>query len=82
MTEKLAFPLTSTLVCEPGPDGHCAICSDEALPGQVLEIRPNQIALVQMETVQLEIALDLVENVQTGERLLIHAGVAIAKLED
>jgi hypothetical protein len=67
--------------CEPGPDGHCSICSDEGIPGRVIALRPNEMALVEMDNSQQEVALDLIENVQVGDRLLVHVGVAIARLE-
>lgn len=82
MTKNLTLLTYPSTVCEPGPDGHCAICSDEGIPGQVLEIRPNNLALVELPSGQLEIALDLLDNVQIGDQLLIHAGVAIATLEN
>jgi D-sedoheptulose 7-phosphate isomerase len=67
--------------CTPGPDGRCAICSDEGVPGRVLEVRSGNMALVEMPTGPQEVALDLVEDVRVGDRLLIHVNVAIASLE-
>ena len=82
MTKNLTLLIPPSIVCEPGPDGHCAICADEGIPGRVLEIRPNNLALVEMPSSQIEVALDLIDNVQIGDQLLIHAGVAIAELEE
>lgn len=67
--------------CHPDEDGHCAICADEGVPAQVLSLQPFEMALVAMNGRQQEVALDLVDNVQIGDWLLIHVGVAIAKLE-
>jgi hydrogenase assembly chaperone HypC/HupF len=47
----------------------------------VIALRPNEMALVEMDNSQQEVALDLIENVQVGDRLLVHVGVAIARLE-
>lgn len=66
--------------CISGPDGSCSICADEGLPGQVLELRPFDMALVALPEGEQEVALDLVENVQVGDQLLVHVGVAIAKI--
>jgi len=71
----------SALVCTPGPDGRCALCSDEGLPGQVLELRPGGLAWVQLAAGPQEVALDLVEGVQVGEWVLVHLGFAITRLE-
>ena len=68
-------------VCIPGPDGRCALCADEGLPGQVLELRPDNLALVQLEAGPQEVAVDLVEDVQVGQWLLVHLGFAIARLD-
>ncbi len=68
-------------VCTPSPDGRCSICADEGLPGRVLELRPGNLALVEMPGGPQEVALDLLDDVKTGERLLVHLGVAIARLE-
>lgn len=73
---------TATPFCIPGPEGSCAICADEGLPGQVLELRPFNMALVALSEGEQEVALDLVENVQVGDQLLVHVGVAIAKIND
>lgn len=74
--------MNNALECIPNADGSCAICADEGIPGQVLELRPFNMALVQMPTTEQEVALDLLDDVQVGDRLLVHVGVAIAKLEE
>jgi hydrogenase assembly chaperone HypC/HupF len=68
-------------VCTPGPDGRCALCADEGLPGQVLELRPDNLGWVQLAAGPQEVALDLLEQVQVGDWVLVHLGVAIARLE-
>ena len=82
MIEHLSHLSNPTIVCDPGPDGYCAICSDEGKPGRVLELLPDNLALVQTDSGQEEVALDLFDNIQIGDHLLIHVGVAIAQLED
>ena len=67
--------------CIPDAEGHCSICSDEGIPGQVLALRPFNMALLEMPTGEQEVAIDLIDNVQIGDVLLIHIGFAIARIE-
>lgn len=64
------------------PDGYCAVCSDEGLPGQVIKLLEDDMALLMMENGEQDVAIDLIENVQIGDTLLVHLGFAIARLED
>ena len=73
--------LINISACEPGPDGSCSICADEALPGWVVALQPDQMATVEMAGQLMDVALDLVEGVQVGTTVLVHLGVAIAVLE-
>jgi hydrogenase expression/formation protein HypC len=57
---------------------HCVTCSDEGVPMRVLEVRPDGIALCDGG---VEVMTDLVGEVSSGEAVLVHAGVAIARLE-
>ena len=68
-------------MCTPGPDGHCALCADEGLPGQVLALQDDNMALVAMSRAEQAVALDLVEDAQVGDWVLVHLGFAIARLE-
>jgi len=74
--------LDAAPVCTPGPDGRCALCADEGLPGQVLALRADGLALVQLEAGPQEVAMDLVEDAQVGDWVLVHLGFAIARLDD
>ena len=67
--------------CIPGPDGRCAICADEATAGRVIELRPGDMALVEMPGGPQEVAVDLMDDVKAGDWLLIHLGFAIAPVE-
>lgn len=69
------------LTCQPGPDGSCAICGDEALPGRVVKLLDNNMAAVEMNGRLVEVAIDLVDEVRVGDMLLVHLGFAIAILE-
>ena len=63
------------------PHMDCPVCKDEALPARVLtlDVEAN-LATVMTACGEREVALDLVDDVQTGDYLLVHLGTAIAKL--
>jgi hypothetical protein len=60
-------------VCE---DGHCVTCSDEGTPMRVTEAADG-IALCD----GVEVMTELVGEVSPGDELLVHAGVALVRLE-
>lgn len=64
--------------CE-GHDG-CITCSDEGIPMQVVELREDDALCLDENGEAHDVAIDLVEPVQTGSRVLVHAGVAIGAL--
>ncbi len=63
------------------PDAHCITCGDEAVAMEV--VRENgSYAMCRDDESQLhEVAIDLVEPVGAGDGVLVHAGVAIRRLE-
>jgi hydrogenase maturation factor len=60
---------------------HCVTCSDEAVRGRVLRIGSGGIASVQFEAAIEEVSVELIEAAP-GDIVLVHAGVAIARLDD
>jgi hydrogenase maturation factor len=62
---------------------HCITCGDDGEPMSVLAVDPHRgLALCagdQDERLSVEIAL--IAPVSIGERLLVHAGTAIARLD-
>ncbi len=62
-------------------EGHCVTCSDAADPMRVVAIDPADIAVCEDEHgARWDVMVDLVAPVAHGEMLLVHAGVAIARL--
>jgi hydrogenase expression/formation protein HypC len=58
---------------------HCITCSDEAVPAVVLEVEgPN--ATVDAEGKRERVGIELVDDVEPGDTLLCHAGIALEKL--
>jgi hydrogenase expression/formation protein HypC len=57
---------------------HCVTCSDEGLLVRVAEVRGDGTAVCDDGA---EVMTDLVGAVDLGETLLVHAGVALAKVE-
>ena len=59
----------------------CITCGDEAIPVKVLRVHAaSGLALcVDAEAVESTVETALVEPVMPGDRLLVHAGTAIAR---
>jgi hydrogenase maturation factor len=58
---------------------HCITCSDEGRPMQVVSLSEDGAVCVDEDGVKHEdVAVELVEPVAPGDRILVHAGVAIA----
>jgi hydrogenase maturation factor len=71
--------------CEAKP-GHCITCGDEGIPMRVLRVdRVSCLAICVKPGGEPwgreEVAIDLVEPVVRGQTLLVHAGVALANLD-
>jgi hydrogenase maturation factor len=61
--------------------GECITCGDIAVAGVVVEV-DGRTATVEVEGVRERVGVELVAPVSLGERLLCHAGVALARLDD
>lgn len=57
----------------------CITCGDVAVEAEVVAVR-NGTAVIEKEGGREEVAIDLVDPVAVGDRLLCHAGVALEKL--
>ncbi len=69
-------------VCELGPDGSCITCADQGVHARVIATQPAQaIATVETAGAQFDVATDLLDGVDIGDWVLVHAGFAIARLE-
>jgi len=67
-----------------GPSGEaCITCGDRALPLQVVApgSEPGLARCADPQGREEEVDVGLLGPVATGERLLVHAGAAIARLE-
>lgn len=53
-----------------------------AVPSKIVEIKDNNIAVVDVGGVKKEILVDLLDEVKVGEYVLLHAGFAIQKLDE
>ena len=52
-----------------------------ALPAQVVELRPDDMAVVDLAGVKKEISLALVDEVKLGDYVIVHVGYALNKLD-
>ena len=53
-----------------------------AIPARVVELRPDQRARVDLDGVELDIRTDLVPEVAPGQYVIVHAGFALAIMEE
>ncbi len=52
-----------------------------ALPARVVELRSDDLAMIDLGGVRKEISLALVENVAVGDYVIVHVGYALQKLD-
>ena len=64
-------------------DGHCITCSDAGAPMQVVAVADDGIARCRDDDgAESDVMTDLLGAVTAGDLLLVHAGVALAHLEE
>ena len=52
-----------------------------AIPARVVELLPNQRAVVDLGGVRKEVSIDLVDDAQVDDYVIIHVGYAIGKID-
>jgi hydrogenase expression/formation protein HypC len=52
-----------------------------AIPARVVELRPGDLALVDLAGVRKEISLALVPDAVVGDHVIVHVGHAIGKID-
>jgi hydrogenase expression/formation protein HypC len=61
----------------------CITCGDVAVPMRVIRVGAGALAVCTDDADATEdVAVDLIMPVQPGDRVLVHAGVAIGRLEE
>jgi hydrogenase maturation factor len=61
-------------------DAHCITCSDEGIEMTVVALTQSGAQCRDPAGIDQRVEIELVEPVEIGDRLLVHAGVAIANL--
>lgn len=75
-------PTEGAPVCEPDPlTGRCATCADEARPAVLLELLPGGLARAALPEGTREISVELLDDACPGDTVLVHAGIALTRLE-
>ncbi len=68
-------------ICDLDAEGHCITCSDEALTARVVHVdEQTGFASVTIEDTPDEVDITLLDEVAEGDLLLVHGGVAIARV--
>ena len=52
-----------------------------AVPAEVLELKKDELALIDIGGVRKDVSLMLVDGVEVGDYVLVHAGFAIEKID-
>jgi hydrogenase expression/formation protein HypC len=52
-----------------------------ALPARVVELRSDDLAVIDLGGVRKEVSLALLENVAVGDYVIVHVGYALHKLD-
>lgn len=71
--------------CVPDEAGSCSICADEGRIGEVVSVEGEglgAVGRVLLGGAEEEVALDLLDRVRPGERIVVHLGFAIARVEE
>ena len=52
-----------------------------ALPVRIVELRENELGVVDLGGVRREISLSMVDDPQVGDYVIVHVGYALSKLD-
>lgn len=52
-----------------------------ALPVRIVELRENEMGIVDLGGVRREISLAMLDDVQVGDYVIVHVGYALSKLD-
>lgn len=53
-----------------------------AIPMKIVELKPGNMGVASIEGVNYDVDLSLLDDVRTGEYIIVHAGFAIEKLDE
>jgi hydrogenase expression/formation protein HypC len=53
-----------------------------AIPAQVTELLPDDMARVTLEGVSIDVSIALVEDVAVGDYVVVHVGFALCKIDE
>ena len=52
-----------------------------ALPVRVVELRENELGIIDLGGVRREISLAMIDDVEVGDYVIVHVGYALSKLD-
>jgi hydrogenase assembly chaperone HypC/HupF len=62
---------------------HCVTCSDEGIPMRIVAVAADGLArCIDDDGTASDVMTDLVEPVQPGDAVLVHAGVALTRVTE
>jgi hydrogenase expression/formation protein HypC len=75
---ELGAPLETAAHCD--PEEGCITCGDVAVEMRILDREPSGLALCEANGARETVDVTLVEPVEAGDRVLVHAGAALARV--
>ncbi|MFQ5651246.1 MAG: HypC/HybG/HupF family hydrogenase formation chaperone [bacterium] len=72
----------SGMSCSVDQYGCCATCADEAAPVLISRVVDGQNAIGRLNDTEIEVDISLIEKVCPGDVVLVHAGVALAQIDE
>jgi hydrogenase expression/formation protein HypC len=60
-------------------EGELIVCL--AIPALIVEIKPEQMALVDLDGIRQLISTELIDEVQVGDYVIVHVGHALAVID-
>jgi len=52
-----------------------------AIPAEIIELLPEQMAKVSLDGVSKQVSVALIENPQVGDYVVLHVGFALARID-
>jgi hypothetical protein len=77
----VVFEHPGLVVADDDPEVHCSTCADDAQLAEVVSVAGDR-ATVRRGGDVADVAIDLIADVEPGDLLLVHAGVAISPVEE
>ena len=67
--------------CDTDEPGRCSLCGDVAIEMTVVSVdRRARLARVRSDSQEMEVAIDLIDAIHEGDRVMVHQGFALSRV--